>query len=358
MHQTGGFERVTTGIELTGLDAGEDALEGLNIVVPLVFGAVIWFSIALMYPERGLLSLLAIIPTAIFISWVVWKRSKLNPAVPSQAWLPRWTSVLGNIGVGMFLEVIVLSIELLLLFVICVLGYSVAYTGVWDNSIHGFVDTWQEFSFFPPYFSLLPINVVLSVICSFGMFALFSEIIKYFIAQSLITFSRLPFKKFVTCTVAGVLGMCFIEAMAYIMISGEVLYALLQIGLVAPLHILTGIGIAIECALRTKSTFKTLAVPIMIHGAHRLQAYLVQLFIPDVILKITIYSGITLFLLMSYGSYVYLRSLKVPSNHWVEPEGLDQNLLDLQYGRFRMSAVHGQEESVDVSQLPCAAAAA
>eukprot|EP00475_Leptophrys_vorax_P038910 TRINITY_DN694_c0_g2_i2.p2 TRINITY_DN694_c0_g2~~TRINITY_DN694_c0_g2_i2.p2 ORF type:complete len:247 (+),score=67.75 TRINITY_DN694_c0_g2_i2:1108-1848(+) len=186
MHQTGGFERVTTGIELTGLDAGEDALEGLNIVVPLVFGAVIWFSIALMYPERGLLSLLAIIPTAIFISWVVWKRSKLNPAVPSQAWLPRWTSVLGNIGVGMFLEVIVLSIELLLLFVICVLGYSVAYTGVWDNSIHGFVDTWQEFSFFPPYFSLLPINVVLSVICSFGMFALFSEIIKYFIAQSLI----------------------------------------------------------------------------------------------------------------------------------------------------------------------------
>jgi hypothetical protein len=342
------------------LDAGEDVLDGLNIAVPLIFGGVIWFSIALMYPTRGLLSLLALAPTALFFVWVVFKKKQVLPAVSAtqQPWFPRWSSLLGNIGVGMFLEVIVLSVELLLLFVICVLGYSVTFVGVWDNAIHGFADSWQEYSFFPPFFSLLPVNIILSIICSFGMFALFSEMVKYFIAQSLITFSRLPFKKFLLCTVAGVFGMSCIEAMAYIMISGEVMYSVLQVTLVTALHVLTGMGIAIDCAKRVK-TWKTLIIPIMIHGAHRLQAYMVQLLLDDLFTKATAYCAITMFLIISYGAYVYLRLRKLPSDFWVEPESVDQSLLDLQYGRFRMSAIQAvQEDSIDASQMPCAAAAA
>jgi hypothetical protein len=334
------------------VDDAADEFDGLNVVIPVVFAALVWVSIAMIYPNRAYLSLIALIPAILWFSVLFVVKKVCRQTTVRH--LPNWVTVFGNFGVGIFLSIIAFSLQLLLLFMICVFAYSFLQE-VWDGSIHGFADSWQTFAIGKDA-DLLLTNVILSIVSSVSVFAVLSEMIKFFIIESIQSITRIRFEKYIWCIVAGMIGFASAEAMSYAMISGDLLYSIIQITFVFPLHILTGVCIGVESVISPGEYSRMLGIPILIQAVHRLQAYLLKLLIPNFYITLSIYCSFTLILIIGLGIYARLQFKKIPANHWIEPER-ERRMRVFGNGRLQVRLV-SEDECVDVSSLTTAAPAA
>jgi len=311
------------------------ALDKLNVIIPVGFGLLLWVSVGLLYPLRGLLSLLTGIPLFTFIVLRIIKQC-FYPSLQSQS----WGKIMTWFGIGLFTQVVVLSLQLLMLFAISVIAYGVILNGAWDSQIHGYGDMWQYGD------SFFTINVFLSVIASFTVFAPFTELAKYFLAKSIPSSeSVLTISKYLELCLLSGIGLGAMEALVFILIVGELRYALLQVFICSPLHILTMCAISMACA-KHESASKTLLVPIFVQACQHLQAYIVVLTVEDEGLALSLYLGISLFLIICYGIYAYVFQFK-PLSHtlFVIGEDVDINTIEVDL-RIEMSQLGSSEKPV------------
>jgi hypothetical protein len=145
----------------------------------------------------------------------------------------------------------------------------------WDGTIHGLSNSLLNL---PEQWRFL--NVALAIIVSLFVFGTMGEACKYLLTRSIpSTYEPTFLREFIDSVALAGLGMATMESIVLIMVSGDLTFAIMQIALVVPIHVLSACSIGFAVGTNRHGFAFCFLIPCLSTASFHLTGFLIKIYV-------------------------------------------------------------------------------